>query len=140
MEVPGPIELTLPATPARMDTALVGVALNDGTSAVKVLGTMPDVEIVGTERHPMPHVSYSKPNKAAFVTFSRHYGAGVDEYAEMQLSRAEPDTLFGVLQQGVIRSSLGIQLGMSKEEVQATLGPVMAVGSTAMETRYGAIV
>lgn len=123
-----PVELIMPASPTRIDTALAGVGLNDAGSAAKMLGTMKDRGLVENSRYPIPHASYSDMAGETYATFGLHYGAGLDQFAEMELSRAEPDTLFGKLDQEVIKSGLGIELGMSREQVRMTLGDARMVG------------
>ncbi|MBL7950631.1 MAG: hypothetical protein JNM62_02825 [Flavobacteriales bacterium] len=125
------VELLQPTRPTAIDTAMAGVVMGDATSALRVLGSTGERRLMETERYPMPHASYSDPDRTIFATFSLHYGAGYDQYAEMELSRAEPDTTFGVLKRDLFRSSLGIELGMSKEKVEAILGSTRTVGKGA---------
>lgn len=114
-----------------IDTAMAGVVMGDATSAVRVLGGTGERRLVESERHQMPHASYCDRDRTAFATFSLHYGSGHDQYAEMELSRAEPDTMFGVLKGDLFRSSLGIELGIPQKEFEAIFGTTRTVGKGA---------
>lgn len=139
-----PVTLMSITAPIHVDTALIGVALVDEVSAGRVLGTEKDRTLVETERHPFPHASYALSSEDAYVTFSLHYGAGRDQYAEMELSRFRPDSLLGSLSVQGARSSLGVELGMSESELIDLIGPASFIGRSAsghrvLSYRLGAI-
>lgn len=125
-----PIELPELPRPLSLDTALAGVGLLNAISAVHAIGSMKDRPLVETDRHQMPHASYISSSGDAYATFLLHYGSGSDQFAELELSRAEPDSLSGVLPEDVFRTGLGIELGMSEEQILEILGPVPMFGTS----------
>lgn len=130
-----PVALMSVPVPIHVDTALLDVALVDEVSSGRVFGTMKDRALVETERHPFPHVSFASSSVDAYVTFSLHYGAGRDQYAEMELSRFPPDTLFGTIFVPQVRSGLGVELGMSEPELLALIGPTSVIGVSSIGHR-----
>jgi hypothetical protein len=111
-----------PGPPVMADTGLCGVVLNEASSAEEVLGTATDRGLHESEYFPLPHANYRCNDTSAYATFGLHYGAGTDEYAEMQLSVTRPDTLYGTLSTRNCKSSSGIFLGMKEEQVLALFG------------------
>lgn len=117
-----------PGPPLVVDTALCGIVLNDASSAKRVLGTKRDRVLVESEQFSQPHVSYRVGERGPVLIFFHHGGNGTDQYAEMQLSLAPPDTLHGNLMLDECKSSAGITLSMSEEKVLAILGDGGLVG------------
>lgn len=123
-----------PGAPLVTDTALCGVGLCDAASAVKVLGSWQG-SLAETQQEPFPHASFRLEGDRGSAVFVLHYGSGIDQYAEMCLSRAEADTVFGVLPASIARSSAGIRLGMSLEEALTALGPSTTIGTAPNDHR-----
>jgi hypothetical protein len=111
-----------PGPPVMADTGLCGVVLNEASSAAEVLGTVTDRGLRESEHFPLPHASYRCNDTSAYVTFGLHYGAGTDQFAEMQLSVARPDSIHGTMNAKECLSSSGISLGMKEDQVLALFG------------------
>lgn len=119
-----------PGPPVMADTGLCGVVLNEASSAEQVLRTASDRGLHESEYFPLPHASYRCADMTAYVTFGLHYGAGRDQYAEMQLSVAPPDTLCGTMSAKDCTSSSGVSLGMKEEQVLTLFGSKGLSGAT----------
>lgn len=111
-----------PGPPVMVDTGLCGIVLNEASSAEQGLGTATNRGLHESEYFPLPHASYQCADMTGYVTFGHHYGAGRDQFAEMQLSVAPPDTLYGIMSTKDCTSGSGISLGMKEEQVLALFG------------------
>jgi len=116
------------APPLLVDTGLCGVVLNNGSSALEVLGTMTGNDLHESDYFPLPHVSYRCADTSAYVTFGLHYGAGRGQYAEMQMSVARPDSTNGTMNAYGCSSSAGITLGMKEGQIRAIFGNQGLIG------------
>lgn len=119
-EMPDRCGMTLP------DTALANVALEDASSAIEVLGSIPSNGLV-EDNTDFPHVGFRSSDGSQYMTFFIYYGDGPDNYAAMRLSRTRPTNVRDTLPSVNFRSGNGVTLGMSKADVIAKLGKCYSI-------------
>ena len=102
------------------DLSVFGIKLNDEESAVKQVGSGPTII---EDSDDLPRTRFVSKDGVQELILYAHYGAPVDEYAEVEvkLAGAEAMTLKELPAEEFI-SGLGVKLGMSPAEVVKKLG------------------
>ena len=111
------------AKPCRMkdpDLSVYGVRLTDAESAVRQVGS--DV-VLSEGEEDMPHVRFVSSNGAEELVLFTHYGAGSDEYGEIEVRKAGIEALaLKDLPTESFVSGRGVQLGMSRADIVSRFG------------------
>jgi hypothetical protein len=111
------------AKPCRMkgpDVSIYGIRLGDADSAVRQIGSgLPLTE----NEDDMPFVRFVSSNGAQELVLFAHYGAGTDEYGEVEVRKAGIEALaLNDLSTPSFVSGRGIELGMSRADVVSRFG------------------
>lgn len=111
------------AKPCRMkdpDLSVYGIRLADADSAVRQVGS--DV-VLSEDEEDMPHVRFVSSNGAQELVLFAHYGAGVDEYGEVEVRKAGIEALaLKDLPTSSFVSGRGVELGMSRADIISRFG------------------
>jgi hypothetical protein len=109
--------------PCRMkdpDLSVFGIRLADAESAVRQVGsgwTLSEGE------DDMPHVRFVSSNGAQELVLFSHYGAGEDEYGEIEVRKAGIEALvLKDLPTETFVSGRGVELGMSRADIISRFG------------------
>jgi hypothetical protein len=109
--------------PCRMkdpDLSVFGIRLADAESAVRQVGsgwTLSEGE------DDMPHVRFVSSNGAQELVLFSHYGAGEDEYGEIEVRKAGIEALvLKDLPTDTFVSGRGVELGMSRADIISRFG------------------
>lgn len=111
------------AKPCRMkdpDLSVFGVRLADAESAVRQVGA--GLALTEDEED-MPHVRFVSSNGAQELVLFSHYGAGEDEYGEVEVRKAGIEALvLKDLPTETFVSGRGVELGMSRADITGRFG------------------
>ncbi|MFA5950759.1 MAG: hypothetical protein WC807_10805 [Hyphomicrobium sp.] len=102
------------------DLSVAGITLLDNESAARVLGS--GLELKGGEED-LPYAAFvSRDGKQALVVFS-HYGAVLDEYAEVEVRAAGSEALvLKDLPVDVFKTARGVEMGLSADAIISLFG------------------
>jgi hypothetical protein len=102
------------------DLSISGIQLTDSASAIRVVGESPP--LAETEDD-LPHARFVSTNGAQELVLFAHYGAVLDEYAEVEVRIAGPEALaLKDLPIESFKTGRGVELGMTSAQVLALFG------------------
>jgi hypothetical protein len=102
------------------DLSVFGIKLNDEESAIKQVGSGPAMI---EDSEDLPRTRFVSKDGVQELILYVHYGAPVDEYAEVEVKLAGSEAMtLNELPTDVFATGLGITLGMSPAEVVKRLG------------------
>ncbi len=102
------------------DLSVFGVRLADADSAVRQVGTGWKLS---EGEDDMPHVRFVSSNGAQELVLFSHYGAGEDEYGEVEVRKAGIEALvLKDLPTDTFVSGRGVELGMSRADIISRFG------------------
>jgi len=102
------------------DLSVFGVKLKDEESAVRQVGSGPTII---EDSEDLPRARFVSKDGVQELILFVHYGAPVDEYAEVEVRLAGSEAMtLNELATDEFTSGLGIKLGMSPDEVMKRLG------------------
>jgi hypothetical protein len=102
------------------DLSVFGIKLNDEESAIKQVGAGP---VLIEDSEDLPRARFVSKDGVQELILYAHYGAPVDEYAEVEVKLAGSEAMtLTELPTEVFASGLGVALGMSPTEIVKRFG------------------
>ncbi len=114
-----PIDTTYPCQLINPDTSIYGICLSDQLSSKKMLGKRIDWIEGGGD---MPRNYFISNDKKQLLTLYFHYGGGINEYMEFEVSNNMTRIDTTILPTTEFITEKNIKIGISKESVIAKLG------------------